>query len=206
MLRKRFKLQDTTIDGDGSFEGYASVFDVTDSDGDIIQKGAFSKAVQLMHDGTTRPKMCWQHNWWELIGTWKEMAEDDKGLKVKGQLFLDLERGREAHILMKAGEIDSMSIGFDPIVAEKIKTGDLIKEVDLWEVSLVTFPANDQATITQSKSVRDFENYLRDAGYSRKDAVTIASHGFKAILKNQGEPDYREIVQSLNNLQTIIND
>jgi len=169
-------------DEDGVFEGYASVFDVVDQGMDIVAKGAFTKSL-----GSGRKvKMLWQHDVRKVIGVWDELREDERGLYVKGRLLKDVGLGREAMALMRAGAIDSMSIGYRSIEAVPEAGGRVRKlmEVDLFEVSLVTFPMNEAATVTDVKSItteREFEAFLRDAGYSRKEAAAITLHGFKAI-------------------------
>lgn len=169
-------------DEDGVFEGYASVFDVVDQGMDVVAKGAFTKSL-----GSGRKvKMLWQHDSSKVIGIWDEMREDERGLYVKGRLLKDVQLGREAMALMRAGAIDSMSIGYRTMEAVPEAGGRVRKltEVDLFEVSVVTFPMNEAARVTDVKSIRterEFEAFLRDAGYSRKEAAAIALHGFKAI-------------------------
>jgi len=169
-------------DEDGVFEGYASVFDVVDQGMDVVAKGAFMKSL-----GSGRKvKMLWQHDTSKVIGVWDEMREDERGLYVKGRLLKDVALGREAMALMRAGAIDSMSIGYRTIEAVPEAGGRVRKltELDLFEVSVVTFPMNESARVTDVKSIRterEFEAFLRDAGYTRKEATAIALHGFKAI-------------------------
>lgn len=174
-----FELKDAQSDS-GTFEGYASVFGVTDKGGDIVQRGAFAKSL----GAGRKVKMLWQHDPGDPIGVFDEMREDERGLFVKGRILTDIARGRDAMAMLKAGVIDSMSIGYRTIEAEKAGMSRKLIEVDLWEVSLVTFPMNDAATVTDVKSLsteRDFERFLRDAGYSRKEATAISSHGFKGL-------------------------
>lgn len=169
-------------DEDGSFEGYASVFDVVDHGMDSVAKGAFTKSL-----GSGRKvKMLWQHDSGKVIGVWDEMREDERGLYVKGRLLKDVALGREAMALMRAGAIDSLSIGYRTVEAMPEAGGRVRKltELDLFEVSVVTFPMLESARITDVKSIRterEFEAFLRDAGYSRKDAAAITLHGWKAI-------------------------
>lgn len=169
-------------DADGSFEGYASMFGNVDRTMDIVERGAFAKSL-----GSGRKiKMLWQHDMSQPIGVWDEISEDERGLFVKGRLLKDVRKGAEAMALLRAGAIDSMSIGYRTIEAVPEAGGRVRKlvEVELHEISLVTFPANERATVTDVKSItteRDFEGYLREAGWSRKEAAAIALHGFKAI-------------------------
>lgn len=169
-------------DEDGTFEGYASVFGIIDQGMDVVQRGAFAKSL----GNGRKVKMLWQHDQGQPIGVWDEIREDERGLFVKGRLLKDVQKGREAMALMRAGALDSMSIGYRTI--EAVAEGDgrvrKLMEVDLFEVSLVTFPMLPDAKVTAVKSIkteRDFEKFLRDAGYSRKEAAAIALHGYKAI-------------------------
>jgi len=169
-------------DEDGTFEGYASVFGIIDQGMDVVDRGAFSKSL-----GSGRKvKMLWQHDQSQPIGVWDEIREDERGLFVKGRLLKDVQKGREAMALMRAGALDSMSIGYRTV--EAVAEGDgrvrKLQEVDLFEISLVTFPMLPDAKVTSVKSIqteREFEKFLRDAGYSRKEAAAITLHGFKAV-------------------------
>lgn len=169
-------------DADGVFEGYASVFGVVDQGMDVVEKGAFRKSL-----GSGRKvKLLWQHDATQPIGVWEHMEEDERGLKVRGRLLKDIQKGAEAMSLLRAGAIDSMSIGYSTVAATNEGGGSVRKllEVDLWEVSLVTFPMLPDAQVTALKSidnVRDFEAFLRDAGLSRKEAAAVTLHGFKGL-------------------------
>lgn len=146
--RKRldFGLDIKSIDGAGRFTGYASVFDVVDSQRDVILRGAFSETLS---GRIGEIKLLWQHSSAEPIGVFDVIAEDEKGLYVEGRLLLDVQRAREAYALLKAGAIQGLSIGYSPLrYTIDDDTGvRLLASVQLWEVSLVTFPANDQANI-----------------------------------------------------------
>lgn len=169
-------------DQDGVFEGYASVFGIVDQGMDVVERGAFTKSL-----GSGRKvKMLWQHDQSQPIGVWDEIREDERGLYVKGRVLKEVQKGREAQALMKAGAMDSMSIGYRTIEAMQEGNGSVRKlmEVDLFEVSLVTFPMLPEAMVTDVKSIqteRDFEQFLRDAGYSKREAMALTLHGFKAI-------------------------
>lgn len=187
MEYKEFQLSNVELKQDGdqyTFEGYASTFGNEDRVGDVIEKGAFTMSL-----AKRKPKLLWQHKTDEIIGVFDEMREDDRGLYAKGRLFPEVQRGKEAYALLKGGAIDSMSIGFSipKGSAEYDRERDIriIKQVDLYETSLVTFPANEMAQVTGVKNElprteREFEQFLRDAGYSRKQAKGITLEGFKA--------------------------
>ncbi len=212
MQTKNFnsKLSLKQLDDDGVFKGYGSIFDVVDSQFDVIEKGAFDRTIN--EKGADNIKFLWQHNPSEPIGILKEIKEDEKGLFIEGQLLLDLQRGKEAHTLLKSGAIDGLSIGYSAIEFDiNSKTGVRnLKEVDLWEISLVTFPANEEAGVTSVKNeiprtIREFENFLRDAGFSRSHAKSIAGGGFKPDDSEQREADeIKRVSSSINNAINIL--
>jgi len=198
-------------DQDGVFEGYASVFDIVDQGMDVVAKGAFTKTL----GSGRRVKMLWQHDQSQPIGVWDEIREDDRGLFVRGRVLKDVQKGSEAQALMKAGAIDSMSIGYRTVEAMDEADGRVRKllEIDLFEISVVTFPMLPDARITDVKSIqteRDFERFLRDAGYSRKQAAALTLHGYKALNDQRdavvdGEHDqakaFSQLLEKLNTLQ-----
>ncbi len=145
-----FNLQVKSLDAAGRFAGYASVFDVVDSQKDIILRGAFAETL-IGRVGDI--KMLWQHQQDEPIGVFERMFEDKNGLYVEGKLLLDVARAKEAYALLKEGVISGLSIGYSPIKYRRHeKTGvRLLSAVELWEISLVTFPANEAAKITVVK-------------------------------------------------------
>lgn len=185
-------------DGTRRVSGYGAVFGNVDSYGDIILPGAFAKSLA----SRGMPKMLAQHDWGKVPGMWDVAKEDEKGLYLEGP-FAKTPLGEEYQELAQMGALGGMSIGYRTLDSEYNREGHrLLKEVELWEVSLVTFPANDQATITGVKSspdnIRDFEKLLREeGGYSREDATTIALHGFKA-LKSQREAGADAIFAAAN--------
>jgi HK97 family phage prohead protease len=132
------------------------------------------------------PAMLWQHDSNEPIGVWTEMVEDSKGLRIKGKLALDTTRGKEAHALLKMGALNGLSIGFvsKQWAYDRETEVRTLTEIDLWEVSLVTFPANEKARVTNVKAAdelatpKDAERILRDAGFSKSDATgfCVARH------------------------------
>lgn len=173
MEYKALDLEIRAGDGDGVIEGYGSVFGgKADSYGDVIDPGAFRKSI-----AKRMPKMLWQHRMDEPIGAWQEVTEDDKGLRMRGRLALKVQRGVEAYELVKAGAIDGLSIGFRTAGYRMDGETRVLTEVDLYEVSMVTVPANARAKITAVKTVRDLEGALSDWGFSRKAAKAIAGYG-----------------------------
>ncbi|RME65614.1 MAG: HK97 family phage prohead protease [Alphaproteobacteria bacterium] len=172
---------------DGAFEGYASVFDRLDDGRDMVAHGAFRASIGRR--GASGIKLLWQHDPRDPIGIIEEIGEDSVGLRVAGRLLLDLSRARDAYRLMQAGALDGLSIGYRVKRAEvDAKTGvRRLLELDLWEVSLVTFPMQAAARLIRLKaaprqSIRAFEAFLRDAGgFSRREAKALAAQGFAAL-------------------------
>jgi HK97 family phage prohead protease len=168
----------------GQFEGYGSVFGVVDSYRDVVEKGAFVESL----DKHGMPKLLLQHSSWMVGGKYLEVYEDEKGLVVKGELNLEVQSAREVYSLMKQGAISGLSIGYSVLEEEVDRNTGVnhLKKLRLYEVSIVTFPANESANISAVKSapdtIREFEDFLRDAGkYSQQDAKLIASKGFNAL-------------------------
>ena len=201
-LNTKFELK-REPDQDGVFEGYASVFDVVDQGMDVVDKGAFTKSL-----GERKPKLLWQHDVRQVIGVWEEIKVDHRGLFVRGRLLKDVRQGAEAMTLLKAGALDSMSIGYRTIEAMSEGGGSVrrLMELELHEISLVTFPMLPDALVTSVKSIetiRDFERALRDVGFSISEAKAVASKGF-AGLANQRDVD--EQVLSDETMTDITND
>lgn len=148
---KRAALSASQTDVAGRIDGYASLFGVTDSGGDIVMPGAFARS--LARRGAAGVKMLWQHKASEPIGVWTSISEDRRGLKVAGTLDLSVARAREAFSLLRSGAIDGLSIGFRTgrAVADRKSGARKIYELDLWEVSIVTFPMLAQARIDTVK-------------------------------------------------------
>lgn len=174
-------------DADGSFEGYASVFDVIDEGMDVVDRGAFANTI-----GKRNVRMLWQHDMKQPIGVWEEIKVDDHGLFVKGRILKEIGKGAEAMALLKAGAIDSMSIGYSTKAATEEGNGSVrrLMDVDLYEISLVTFPMLPDAQVTAVKSIktiREFENALRDAGFSQREAKAISANGFTGLAAHRDD-------------------
>lgn len=139
-----------TLSDDGRFAGYASVFGVTDSQRDVVMRGAF---VGSIAGRIGEIKLLWQHQLAEPIGYFTTMFEDSRGLYVEGQLLLEVARAQEAHVLMKQGVVRGLSIGYAPIRYTRDPDSGVrrLHEVALYEVSLVTLPANEHSQITLVK-------------------------------------------------------
>lgn len=146
MDRHALNLQVKALDEQGAFAGYASIFHVVDNQNDMMLEGAFTDTLA---DPEGDVKLLWQHNFEEPLGYFTLLKEDARGLYVEGRLLLDVQRAKEAHALLKTGAIAGLSIGYVPVKYHiDPKTGvRMLEEVALYEVSLVTFPANEQATV-----------------------------------------------------------
>lgn len=179
------------VNDSGQIEGYGSVFNVLDSYDDVVAPGAFTKSLQEAAQTGRMPAMLWQHDAAEPIGVWQQMSQDDRGLFVRGQLA-QTQRASEALSLIKLGALTGLSIGFQTRGSSLDKQTGVrtLTDVQLWEVSPVTFPANTEARITGAKSddwtVRDIERALRDVGLSRSKATYAAGLVVKAI---RGDPE-----------------
>lgn len=190
-----------SVNDAGEFEGYGSVFGVQDTYGDVVIAGAFKDSLQRWSEKGRLPALLWQHKMDEPIGIYTEMSEDNNGLALKGRLLIDDDPlAKRAHAHMKAGSLTGLSIGY--ILKEweydKEKNVFLLKEIDLWEVSVVTFPANDEARVSDVKSAfargevpsqKQIERVLRDVGLSRNQAKAFMSEGYSALPQRDVDVD-----------------
>ena len=205
-----FEVKATAYEADNfTFEGYASTFNNVDHGDDIVIRGAFSNSLTK----NSQVPILWQHQMSEVIGVSVQLYEDDKGLFIKGNLPKDdtLVSGRIIP-QMKVGSIKEMSIGFFTKNYDRAKDGiRLLKEIDLFEVSLVTKAMNSQALVTGFKSfetLRDIEQTLKDNGFSSNEAKTLISKIKEfssqrdASEDNQRDADAtkQKIITDLNNL------
>jgi HK97 family phage prohead protease len=204
---------------DGKIEGYGSLFGIVDNGGDIVVKGAYAASLARRNSRQEKVKMLWQHDPAQPIGVWDEVIEDDKGLIVKGRILDQVAKGREAKALMEAGALDGLSIGYRTIRADYKDSGERqLLEVDLWEVSLVTFPMLPEARASvklegleevkeklvagDRLTVRQFEALAKGLGLSNAQAERAA----RVHLKGQGEPaeaakEGEELIQFLSALR-----
>ena len=137
----------TVLEG-ARIEGYASVFGVRDQGGDVVVPGAYATSLAVLGARGDSVKMLWQHDPAEPIGVWDEVREDATGLFVRGRLLPEVARAREAAALVAAGAIGGLSIGYRTVRAAKDAGGTrTLTELELWEVSLVTFPMLPQARV-----------------------------------------------------------
>lgn len=200
-----------SVSDSGEFEGYGSVFGVKDSYDDVVVPGAFSKSLQSWREKNSLPAMLWQHQMDEPIGVYTEMKEDEVGLYVKGRLLIDDDPlAKRAHAHMKAGSLTGLSIGYMLKDWEYDRTKEvfLLKEIDLWEVSPVTFPSNDEARISDVKSAvargetpsqKCIERVLRDVGLSRTQAKAFMAGGYGSLSQRDAD----EVGTALDALKKI---
>jgi HK97 family phage prohead protease len=177
---------------DGVFEGYASLFHREDLAHDIILPGAFTES--LSKRGAGNIKLLYQHDPAEPIGVWDSIVEDARGLRVRGRLLPGVARAREVLSLMRAGAIDGLSIGFRAVSGKRDARSRIRKlaKVDLWEISIVTFPMLPGARISTVKSrgfspatatAQEFERWLtNDNGFTRAEATAFLANGLKGLL------------------------
>ena len=180
----------TRIEDDGTVEGYASLFGEVDAARDMVMPGAFSRTLKLR--GVRRVPMLFQHDPAEPVGVWLELAEDFRGLRARGKLIPEVARARELFALVRSGAVDGLSIGFrtvkgrvDP--ASRIRK---IHELELWEISIVTFPLLAGARVRAVK-----ENGLPSRPFSRARARAEAAWDRVRGLRS---PDERSDIRERN--------
>jgi HK97 family phage prohead protease len=219
-----------SLEEDGTFKGVASPFGgKADSYGDVIAPGAFSETLKKGGRNGTGVAMLWQHNSDEPIGIWENLEETGKGLEVQGKLALGVQKADEAYKLLKIGALKGLSIGYDffrdknrkPVkdsFEEKEDGTTLLKKVNLWEISPVTFPAQVRAKITRVKSLeslkdaateREFENALRELGLSKAESLLIVKKikgGFEGVKIEPKKDDSKELNELLSGLRTLNSD
>ncbi|WP_411033833.1 HK97 family phage prohead protease [Shinella sp. BYT-45] len=192
-----FDLEVKAVGDDGSFSGYGSVFGVVDSYKEVVAPGAFSESLaELAAKGRPIPVL-WQHQGSAPIGVWDTLEEDEKGLHGTGTLLVEhVALAREAQALMKARAVTGLSIGYwvrESSYDEKTGIRTLTR-LDLVEVSIVTFPANDEARIDAIKmklahgelpTITEFERFLREAGFSKTKAAVVANRGLAHLLRSE---------------------
>ncbi len=205
MDRMEFKFAPQGMDAKtGEFAGYGAIFGNVDSHGDVIESGAFAQSLGEWEKRGALPSMKMMHGTnanpftgSDLpVGKWKTMKEDDRGLFVEGKLSgMETDRGRYNYALMQDGALSSLSIGYKAVKAVRGSTPEIkrrLQTLKLVEVSLVPEGSNDQSLITDLKSVLgggsmpplpDFDELLREAGYSKTQRTVIAGKGYLHLLR-----------------------
>ena len=185
---------------EGVVEGYGSVFNLMDQGADIMLPGAFKASLTDWKRKKSLIPMLWQHDPSMPIGVWPDVVEDDRGLKCAGELILAVPQATIARTLLQKKAIKGLSIGYRTIDYEIDRTTGVrrLKKVELWEISLVTFPMLPEAQVTSVKNAnfdtREMEDGLRDAGLSRSDAKTAIAVLRKTLQRDAGEtgPELRD--------------
>lgn len=202
------------IGEDGVFDGFGSVFGNVDSYKEIVAPGAFTESLAAWKASGRLPPVLWQHRSGEPIGPYLEMEEKPLGLWVKGQLLVDdVQRAKEARALMKAKAVNGLSIGF--VTREdsydRVTGIRTLKKVDLWEVSVVTFPANPAAQISSVKSaieaiqtLSEAEEFLRDVGKLSKAQATAFVSRFKSLSGQRDSDELGDLVAALKRNAEIL--
>ena len=214
LLHKNFAFKADSVADDGTFTGYGSVFGNVDSYNEVVEPGAFSKSLKDIRDSRDPLPMLWNHNPNEPIGGYTSLEEDARGLKVSGFIMIgEVARAREVHALMKRRVVKGLSIGYyttNSSYNEKTGIRSLI-ELDLREVSPVTFPANVEAEVESVKSaiagilqrgqlpgIKQFEELLREVGFSKSQAAAVANGGLSKLSRSEsGGEKSDEIIAAL---------
>ena len=193
----------------GRFEGYASVFNNKDLGNDVIKTGAFRKSIKRRgHKGV---KLLYQHKSDMPIGVFDSIKEDGHGLYVKGRLALQTQAGKEAYELLKMGALDGMSIGFranpESVTYDKRSKKRMIGEVDLMEISLVTFPMNPKATVMSVKgealSIREWENGMRDAFNLSRSEAKVAAKAVHQVFEEKSSSEMLQESESKDQTELV---
>lgn len=225
METKDLKFEVKTFDEEkGLFEGYASIFGNVDAYRDVIHKGAFSESLLKR-----KPKLLWQHKIDEPIGIYTEIREDEKGLFVKGSLEIESDFGKRVYNLLKKGALDGLSIGYSTKEAEFDKEKQIrnLKKVNLFEISLVTIPANEKATLINVKSteeenektkksfsknkiveqfdcMKDFENFLKEPYSLSREKRKIFISKLKEFSRRDVEKNNERDVRVIDELKKTV--
>lgn len=198
-LQYKFAPLEAEVDQRGKVTGYASRFGIKDQGGDIVVKGAFANQRR-------KPKMLLQHDPAQVVGVWDVVQEDSDGLYVEGRINLGSTLGKDVHSNLEFGAIDGMSIGYRAKDAVKTSLGRELRQVDLWEVSFVTFPMLPEAVVSSVKSIdgdnpailkRFVEQVMREADFSADEAKAAAA----AVARVRAE---REVSAGLDGEQLRI--
>lgn len=155
----------------GYFKGYASIFDAPDLTNDIIAPGAFRESLE--NNNVSKVRMLYQHDASQIIGSWHKIEENERGLYVEGSLLLDIARANEIYIMIKAGALDGLSIGFRTVRAQPSRSSyRFVQEIDLAEISIVTFPMHPDARIANTLSVNNILSPVSNLASS----IRMATH------------------------------
>ena len=201
-----FTLDTKALDDEGHIEGLAAGYGNVDFGGDVMLPGSISKSIE----NKSRIPMLMAHDHKRPVGVWTELSEQSDGLSVKGRFAMSTSAGKEAYALVKDGAIGGLSVGMHNVKSRMVGRARHIYEAMLHEVSLVTVPMNERTQILSVKdlvaagelpTVRQFEEFLRDAGGFSKSLATAIAAKAQPLL-NRGEPDAAdEMAQFLEGLR-----
>ena len=185
-----FALDVKGIEDDGSIEGIAAAYGNVDHGGDIIAPGAIAKSLE----GKSRVPMLLFHDQKRPIGAWTDFSDTSDGLRVKGRFSMNSAAGREAHAMARDGVFGGLSIGYRTLKHRFEGKARHLLDIALHEISLVTIPMNERTGIVSVKNLRgdtlptlsEFEDHLREAGFSKTEATAVANKGLSHLLR--GEP------------------
>lgn len=182
-----FALDVKAIDADGSIEGLAASYGNVDHGGDVMLPGSAiirGKSVpMLLYHDQRRP-----------VGVWREFKETAGGLLVKGTFAMSTNDGRDAHAMTKDGALAGLSVGYKSLRDKMVGKARHIAEAIIHEVSLVTIPMNEKAVIVSVKNILgdghlptlpQFEDFLREAGFSKTQAAAIAGKGLTQLIRRE---------------------
>jgi HK97 family phage prohead protease len=201
-------LLEVRADAQGVIAGYASTFNGIDSYGDTVAPGAFAASL-----ARGLPVMLWAHRRDAPVGRWTELVEDNRGLRVAGELNLRTTAGRDAFEALRAGDLNGLSIGFTVPPGGAEQRGDLrvLKSIDLAEISIVTIPADPGARVDSIKAAskpataQELQRALQDLGYSRRQAAAIVQKGFPALAEaDAAEADEHRAAAVLQELRAAV--
>ncbi len=195
----------------GHFSGYGAIFNNVDHDHDTFKKGAFSQSLKAWEKKGALPSLLWMHDTTQPLGVYKSMREDSKGLYVEGELLInDDSMAKKAFAHLKAGSVSGLSVGFQTKDYEYSGSTRIIKDVDLFEVSLVALPANDESRITNIKrlfasgelpSKVQVEKYLREV-MSIRQAKSLIAGGYNFLNPRNADADIEP--QEIQNIINIL--
>lgn len=207
MQIQSFKFDVRNVGGSGEISGLGAAFGNIDHAGTIIARGAFAKSLEAHAKNGTRPAMLLHHKLDRPIGTWRELRETDEGLEVTGKLSIDTRDGREAYALARDGALTGLSVGF--LIRDQAKGADAteIRDLDLFEISMVSIPANDKARLRRVNSletIRDVEDLLREGGWSRRIAKRAAAAAWSASNEPCDDDEAADILRrSIEDMQAF---
>lgn len=198
-LDTRFEVKEVTEKG--VFSGYGSVYGNLDQASDIMAAGCFTDSLGEFKSTGRMPALLWQHDSRQPIGVYTSVKEDKNGLYIEGALCMETRQGAEAYALLKMGALDGLSVGFmtvEDLYDSKTNVRTITK-ADLWEVSLVTFPCNEDARVAvvkkieQIEDLRSAEHYLRDAGaLSHRESKALIAQIKAILLRDSAEKTEKE--------------